>query len=583
MKFLGRLNCLAFSLCLFSCVAACAQERLQDRLPENTLAYVASSGRPALDGVRGTNPLLRLLASPEMQANWEALRARQSRPKDPKAEEGISLEEEFFELLKAPGLVALLPPADVAPDGAAGPPQPIFLFLLDATGQEERIAGLHERAQSTGSAYVSYEFEGVTVEEARDRAGATTGYLARLDRWLVGGSDKAATESWIRAVRQAPESSLKNTEAYTNARGLLRGTGQAEAYVNLPALVDLFAAVPSLGQSAPPPGQIVSALGLRAFGPLLASADFRADTTRYEIVLARRETAANPLDALAPAAPQFASLPLGGSDAIGYSVTRLDLQAGWGYLHGAAAALFPPAAAFVQMADSFLQEQTGFTLPQIIGVWGDELAHFEYSGKGAMPLDTVWALRHRDRARVLAIVEGALPAVGQRFGVQELTPVAARDGIPAYYKLVFKSSEASTQEEPAEAPAAFFLAVTDEWLLFAPSESALQRTLARAADAPSLADSDTYRRARSRFPAELSTFGFIDAEAWIASGAVESFLDQAVAAQQAKQASEAEESGTPPHPPPAPLKLAIPRGYVKWIVTGTTQDARGVYHSGYIE
>jgi len=583
MKVYGRMTCLAFSLCLFSCVAASAQERFQDRLPENTLAYVASSGRPALDGVRGTNPLLRLLASPEMQANWEALRARQSRSKHPNAKAGISPEEEeFFELLKASGLVALLPPGDVAPAGATGPPQPIFLFLLDAAGQEERIAGLRARAQSTGSAYVSYEFEGVTVEEARDRAGATTGYLARLDRWLVGGSDKTATENWIRAVRQAPESSLKNTEAYTSARGLLRGSGQAEVYVNFPALVDLFAAVPSLGQAAPPPEQIVSALGLRAFGPLLASAEFRADTTRYEIVLARRESAANPLDALAPAAPQFASLPLGGSDAISYSVTRVDLQAGWSYLNGAAAALVPPAALFVQMADSFLQEQTGLTLPQVIGVWGDELAHFEYSAKGAMPLDTVWALRHRDRARVQALVEGALPAVGQRFGVQAVEALGGKEGIPAYYRLVFKPTESSTQGEPAEAPASFFLAVTDEWLLFAPSESALQRTLAREAGAPSLADSDNYRRARSRFPAELSTFGFMDAEAWIASGAVQSFLDQAVAAQQAKQASEAQESGTPPDPPP-PLKLAIPRGYLKWIVTGTTQDARGVYHSGYIE
>ncbi|MGH9803594.1 MAG: hypothetical protein ACRD4D_00345 [Candidatus Acidiferrales bacterium] len=582
MKVQRRFVFAGFSILLFVSAAA-AEERFQERLPANTLAYVSSSGLASLESVRGTNPLLRLLAAPEMEANWEALKASQARPKDPKAKPADPQQDkDILELLKAPGLVAMLPPDNDAPAVAAGPAQAIFLFLLDTTGQEERIEKLRAHALGTGSTYESYEFEGVTVEEARSRAGVATGYLARVDRWLVGGSEKAAAENWIRAVRQAPELSLKNTEAYGNTRAMLGGSGQWEAYLNLPALVDFFAALPSLGPSAPPPEQLVAALGLRAFGPLLATAEFRADTTRYELVLARREAAANPLDALAPAAPQFASLPLGGNDALGYSVTRVDLQAGWSYLHGAAATLFPPAALFVQMADSFLHEQTGFTLPQVISVWGDELAHFEYAGKDAMPLDTVWALRHHDRTRVLALVEGALPALGQRLGLQELERVAVREGVPAYYKLAFKSDASPVEAQP-EATPAYFLAVTDEWLLFALSEPALQRTLARGADGPSLADSEVYRRARSRFPAELSTFGFMDVDAWLASGVVERFLEQAAAAQKAKPAGDETEGEAPAEPPPAPPKLTLPRGYLKWIVTGTTQDARGVYHSGYIE
>jgi len=176
MKVHGRSILPVFSFFLLSCVVASGQERFQERLPENTLAYVATSGRQSLDGVRGTNPLLRLLASREMQANWEALQASQSRPKDPKSQQTISGDdEEFLELLKAPGVVALLPPDVDASPGAAGPPQPTVLFLLDSTGQEARIERLRTRAQGEGSSYVSYEFEGITVEEARNRTGAPTG------------------------------------------------------------------------------------------------------------------------------------------------------------------------------------------------------------------------------------------------------------------------------------------------------------------------------------------------------------------------------------------------------------------------
>ena len=560
-----------------------AQERFQDRLPENTLAYVASANREALESVRATNPLLRLLASPEMKANWEALRTSRSRRTGQQAKESAAKEdEEFLELLKAPGLIALLPPDPHAPPRATGGPQPLFLFLLDTLGQEALIERLRSRAVIGGGAFSSYDFEGVVVEEARNPAGEATGYLARLDRWLVGGSERAATENWIRAVREAPARSLKDTESYSTARAMLTAPAQWEAYLNLPALVDLFSAVPSLGASAPPPEKIVAALGLRAFGPFLAAVEFRPETTRYQLMLARREPAASPLDALAPAAPQFASLSLGGADALGYSVTRVDFQAGWSYLQGAAASLFPPAALFVLMADSFLEEKTGFTLPQFISATGDEFAHFEYAGETDNPLQTVWALRHRDRARVLALVEGALPAMVQRFGFHEVAPVGGQDGIPAYYRL-----EPKPETDPAaaakEVRTLLYLAVTDDWVLVTSTESVLQRTLARVADSPSLAEADVFRRARSRFPAELSTFGFMDVDAWLASGVIERWLEQAAAAQQSKPADDGEAGAAPAEPPPTPLKLNIPRGYLKWIVTGTTQDARGIYHSGYIE
>jgi hypothetical protein len=211
-----------------------------------------------------------------------------------------------------------------------------------------------------------------------------------------------------------------------------------------------------------------------------------------------------------------------------------------------------------------------------MSVWGDEVAHFEYAGDANQPLERILALRHRDRARVLAVVEGALPALGPRLGLQEVERVGG-DECADVYKLIPKS-----EAGPAEAqPPNLYLAVTDEWVLVAFAESVLKRTLERAADAPSLADSELYRSARSRFAAELSTFGFMDVEAWLASGTLERFLEQAAAAQASKVATGG--AGSEASQQPAPPKFTIPRGYIKRVVTATTQDARGIYHSGYIE
>jgi len=123
-----KAQCRSFSLLFLLLLSgtAGAQERFQERLPENTLAYVASANREALESARATNPLLRLLASPEMKANWEALRRSRTRRTGQQAKESAAKEdEEFLELLQAPGLIALLPPDPHAPPRATGEPRRI--------------------------------------------------------------------------------------------------------------------------------------------------------------------------------------------------------------------------------------------------------------------------------------------------------------------------------------------------------------------------------------------------------------------------------------------------------------------------
>src|SRR3970040_2749570 len=48
-------------------------EQYRGRLPPNTLFYVSWKGLDQLPRLRGTNPLLRFVESPEMKDNWRAV------------------------------------------------------------------------------------------------------------------------------------------------------------------------------------------------------------------------------------------------------------------------------------------------------------------------------------------------------------------------------------------------------------------------------------------------------------------------------------------------------------------------------
>src|SRR3989304_5135121 len=49
-------------------------EQSRGRLPHNTLFYVSWKGLDQLPRLRGTNPLLRFVESPEMKDNWRAVK-----------------------------------------------------------------------------------------------------------------------------------------------------------------------------------------------------------------------------------------------------------------------------------------------------------------------------------------------------------------------------------------------------------------------------------------------------------------------------------------------------------------------------
>src|SRR3990172_3966169 len=152
----------------------------QERLPEETIFYLTWHGLEGLKELRATNPLLRFLDSPEMRANWEALKDFYRRQEEARAKQKSKAESgkpertktemdlhELAPLLSNPGLIAVLaPPA--TDEAAAERPEPGVVYLYDSTGKEELLATLEARAGAKDKTTTEYDFEGTTVVETTD-------------------------------------------------------------------------------------------------------------------------------------------------------------------------------------------------------------------------------------------------------------------------------------------------------------------------------------------------------------------------------------------------------------------------------
>jgi hypothetical protein len=285
-------------------------------------------------------------------------------------------------------------------------------------------------------------------------------------------------------------------------------------------------------------------------------------------------------------------------------VVELDFAALWIYVHQLLDAALPPqqarlAAGFQGMAEGVL----GVTLDELMAAWGPEFAQVSYPAADTSQIHTLRAQSVRDADRILTALRNLVTALGPQLNFEELPPESSDEGV-TYFSLSLPSGQEGTDERSP-----FYLALTDNWLFVGWSRAEIQAALARSGHEPTLRSSATYRETRARFPAALSTFSFVDAERWLASDDVAKLLEgiakgmaDTARRQQQREESEVEASETEPTQPEEPLEegpelarrepeapaiepphLQIPRGYLKRLLSATTKDAHGLYHTGYIE
>ncbi len=577
-------------------------EDYRDRLPERTVLCVSWQNLSELEALRATNPALRMWASPEMKANWRALEAYQrerarAQKGDAKAQPASARPagdraRDLAQLITRPGLFALVAPADPSAQTA----EAATIYFYQPAGTEDVFLALEAQGDPTKVKHRTYDFEGTTVEEFSSAEGKPVGYMARIGPWLAGGSQKESFEAWLRAVRQAPENSLRSDPAYVQAKELWSPNSQVRGFLNAALLMENLRAVPPAKPGDPAPAEIVEALGLGDWQVLTFDATLDAASLRYQVTGRQGSDASGLLDLLEPPADEFSSLRLAPSNATSYSVARVNLLALWNQLLGVADAIIPPQqAGMVQGILAMAEGLLAMPLDQLMASWGPEYSQFSFpDGQGT--LRNVYALGLRDREQVLGALRNVAAQNVPFLPVEEVPGAEASE--PIYFRLMSGPSEEGAPPKPS-----LHFAVAGDWLLVSERKEELDAALARpGGGSPHLGQSPVYQQARNRFPGPLSGFSFLDAERFLetdeAKQLLRSILEGVAGATEpgkkaeaeanpdadAEASSDAADEPARAEEPAIPFpELQIPRGYLKWLLSATARDARSFRFVGIIE
>lgn len=588
---------LAFILAL-SALPAAAQagdlDAYKARLPETTLFYLAWRGSDNLDQLRASNPLLRWVWSPEMKANWEALQDFYQRRAAQAEREGRAgakpaasnlRPDDLAPFLSNPALLAwVLPPAEDPPPAKL---EPALLLLYDTTGREEYIAALEARLQHPGQTRREYEVAGFRMVETLDADGKPQGYEGRLGRWLVIGSHRATTEEWLQALQQPPTRSLKDVAGYQTAAANRDPSAQLELFLNLEAGFALIERRSASSNGRPSANQLADAFGLNEWEAGMMSLAFEPGRTRYQTAFFYSPAPTSLPDVLGTPVADFRSLSFAPANSVNYSVIQLNLPGLLARLRRAAEMVIPPEhastlAAFEGMAEGML----GVKLDTLAAAWENEFATISYPDETGRLL-TVRALSLTNRDTVITALRRLPALLSGQVTMEEVAAAPSTSDTLLFHFSPQAAEEGKNEDETRSVS----VAVTPDWLLLADDAGALQRALLRPAGQPSLRDNERFQQARARFPASLSSFSYADADTLLRSEAARTLVENLAQGMGSatrgdwgrEHSGEQEGDQQPPTPEEAAPQFTLPLGYLKWLVTATTRDSRGLYHTGIVE
>ena len=597
------------------------------RLPENTIFYLSWDNLAEFDSLRASNPALRMLDSPEMLANWDKLedyfrcteewrkrrRKASKSPEQEEQEENDSPEtetaarpdfrwEDFRRTMRSPGLIALLASPEGETPGSRAEPEAVLLY--DTSGGGDLIALLESRSRFPNRKKRSYKFEGLTVVETLNEKGRGVDYVTRIGRWLAGGSSKEVAEAWFRALQTAPAHSLKDAESFRRAAPYRNPSDQLEFFLNIHAIAGMIGRLPvkpGNDGAGLEPARLVEALGLNEWDFVLFSLGLEPERVRYALSGVYRPGAVPSEAVLGQPVTEFHSQGFAPANTLSYSTSRINLRAIWAYVERAAAAILPPKQSqMAQGMKGMIEGMLGFPVPVVLETLGPEFAQISYVTEGEGETQNLFALQVQNRERLTGILRTLFSVAASKATIEESTGEGPHAGT-TYFRVAVPSAAPGEPPEPRT-----FAALTDEWLLVGKREGEVLRALERAGSGPSFGTSAAMQTVRSRLPAELSAFSFFDLDGWLASGKLQEFFreftretprktrkpatsptspvalrEDGAQVQQVSRTQEPPDAAADPEPKFPELKF--PRGFLRWLFSGTTRDAQGLYHIGVIE
>jgi hypothetical protein len=481
-----------------------------DRLPKDTLLFVAWNGMGTLDKGRVNNSLLRLWDDPEFATVRDVVVERVLREEKSPLDQVKTrkMMSDLFLLAGNPFIFGIAGMPDtkalLAPTGANAPAKPVGAFLIyDATGKTDlHRAWLKEvsagaKVKPTVSTFVH---SGVTV--TREDGPRSSDFSAYVESYFILTDSKPVAEQLITRLQGvAPADSIVSTAAYQATR----------AHRPADAVLEVFLRVPDFTQMEMPPASgvntaaMLKALRLERIHGVTGSVSLASDGTRMRAAVMGDTSPGGLFDIMGSGTAEFRTLaaaPAGAS----FTGMRYDLLSFYQTLRNALRAGMPPEQLNnIDLVEGTVGTQLGIPLPELLRAVSGEAAVISLdrvSPGGISPLDDMYALAVERPAEALNLLRMMLGS-----NITNET----QEGKTTFLALTLPYRDPKTGTERKRF---HYLAATETMLLLAPRKAQLREAIARVAagvaPAGSLAADPEFQRVRGRLPAALSSLTYTD-------------------------------------------------------------------------
>lgn len=548
------------------------------RLPPDTLFYLRWGGTSSLGPARNTNSLLRLWADPEFAPVRQALaEAFYSGAKKKEKLQSLTREdiEQVASLFENPFLFGFAGRLDLSRTSGTHEKEapleqkPAFFLVYDGAGKTELIARLEEqfdRVRKHPRSITRYAFGPTSVEIIT--TGEETSYRAVVGPYFVLSDQQRVIEDLITRLR-SPERSVASLAGVADYRSARRQTGND-------FLVEFLIRIPDLSKLPVPSkeGFDIPAF-LRGLRPeklhaTSGSLSLAGEATRVRMAILGDTSPGSVFDLFAESRPTFETLALAPASTTSFSVGQINLSALYQTVRSALLAAFSPKQRTnLELIEALVANQIDMKIPEALDLLRGEVASIATTGDLG-PGAQLYAATIQKPTDVLRLVRTIF---AKQIAGEE------HEGDTTIVKFSF-----SSVRPPAGGlqPRPYYLAVTPRMLLAAPRVETLREAVKRLAEKDAgalgpLADA-AFRRARARFPENLSSLGYLDLTRTPWEKISEAFVEGLKKADEKSAASAAAAKDWMKKISPGLL-----RRYLHTLASASWKDAGGVYFDAYLE
>jgi hypothetical protein len=548
---------------------------ISDRLPQNTIFYVQWRGKPFLGSADKKNHILQFLEDPDFDAVRQALAKDflQQQLKDGSPAPRVQLSD-LVSLLDNPAAAGFIanptPPKSDSP-GDSSHLGSLFL-VYDLTGKTDLIQKLKTAAQAGNKEkpqITTYNFGGTSIEVRTEGSNANISYSARTPHYFLFANQKEVIEDLVTRFgsENKPATSVVQLPEYQAIHPYIGSDAAVEFFVHAPDL-EKWAPTTLSGQQA---AKLMRNAHLDKIHVAGGGMSFSGEALRTHGAVLGDASAGSLFDVAGASSAKFESQQIVSPGSY-FSIQRFNFAALYQIVRdGVLGIATPQQSAGLMGAEAMAQGFLGMSITDAIQLFTGELA-----SQGSFTADgesqQLYALTIQKPQDVLKILRATLSK-----------SIAADDtsGDTTYLDLSFPSSDPTVGRGPHTF---FYVAVTPQFIIEAPSKALLRQTVAQisgktpAASGTSIFSNPDFLHLRALMPEKLSGISGADMSQIPWDKIIARWIQQSE--QAAKQSNQKNPSSNEwLHA----IKPAMINRHLHATVSGWWKDSNGIYFEYYAQ